>query len=146
MDRRVVLDLTKHHFRRDYGGIIAWGTWHRTEDGWKTCLVLTRSRESGFSYIAPYIIPLNNAYLWTDLSGIGDPVAAARGSYAAAEHLGLNAHSPLQVMRIRSIISDLIGELLLMPPRPPVEQRAVAEVVMREDGRREHHHEINEDV
>lgn len=133
---RLVLDLTKHAWSRRYGDIMAWGTWfydHAETRQWRPCLALTPVQESRLAGSGrPYIVPVSTAFLWSE-DGLGDPAHAARSSFEAAWTLGLDCYSPLQCMRIASIVRDNLGILLTIPPRPTEDRVVVADAFCRDE-------------
>lgn len=129
------LDLAHHHFKQAHGDITVYGTWFRfREEGWRQVLVLMPTDETMFDCVAPYLIPLDHAYLWTVEHG--DPEHAARGAYNCAEGLAMKP-TPLTLSRIVSIVQDHIGDLLAIPPRPVFEPGVVGYAHMHQGGRRE---------
>lgn len=145
----LALDLTRYHFRHTHGDITVYGTWWLASDsGPKPCLVLIPTHAQSYQRATPCVVPMNDAWVFSDT--IGDPVRAAQASFAFAEALGLNVNTPQNVFRVRSIIADHIGELLLIPPMPnDMREKVVlgeAKVTAREHGKVVRHHEVIERV
>jgi hypothetical protein len=146
-----VLDLRQSHFVADRGDIAAIGTWYRFRYvGWRPVLVLANAydlRHAERAKLKPrlYVVPMDRVVAWCEESGMRDDAAAIAGAKRAAEDMGLDAGMHT-TFRILSIVRDLLGEVLAMPPRPAMEQRAIGDFVVTIDGRKEVHKEITEDV
>lgn len=138
---RADLDLTQVHFQLTYGPITLFGTWFGAER--KPALVLLPTTKIGREEAIPCVIPLASAWKWAESTG--DPAHAARVSVMFAQHMGLDAYNPHQVIRITSIVRDHIGDLLAIPPKP-TERVVVADAVRTDEHGREHYSEISEHV
>lgn len=129
---KFALDLTKSHFRRQYGNLTLYGSWFGKKRS--PVLVLLPANREHFSNATPCVIPLASAYKWA-----GDPDFAldnAHDSFRFALALNLDAHNPFTLSRITTIIRDNIGDLLLMPPYPESERAVVADATITDvDGR-----------
>lgn len=132
---RPALDLARCHWTHQCGDITVYGTWWLADDaGPRPCLVLMPTRQSAWAGATPYVVHIDQSWIWSE--EIGLPERAARNSMEAAQCLGLSVSDPLTVMRVRSIIVDHLPELLVMPPMPPDmrEGKAIGEVTIRRDG------------
>lgn len=116
MTSRTAIDLTRYHDSYQHGDLSVYLTWWLADDaGPKPCLVLIPTNTAAWEHTMPCIVMLENAWVWSE--AIGDPAAAARAAFGFATSLGMKTE-PTNVIRIRSIIHDHIGDLLAMPPMP----------------------------
>lgn len=138
------LDLTRIHYKRAHGDITVYATWYDFDElGWRPVLVLAPTDERTFGRIMPYVIPLDQAYLWSVEAG--DPSHTARGAFICAEGLNLDT-GHMTLMRIVSIVQSHLGTLLTIPPRPTFDPGVVGYAHLREDGQRTEIKEILSDV
>lgn len=99
------------------GDITVFRTWLRLVDSWQACLVLVPSRMFiSNERVIPCIVPLATAHKWADDPDDFHERLIMAGHFAA--NLGFNPMNPKNPMRIMSIIQDLLGELITIPPRP----------------------------
>ena len=113
---RPALDLTRYHWRHERGDLVVYGSWWLADDsGPRPCLVLLPIRRQSWEKAKPAVVLIDQAWVWSD---IGDGARAARMAYEFAIGLGLDERNPNTLIRIRSIIADHIGDLLMMPPMP----------------------------
>lgn len=111
------LDLTRYHWKAEHGDVTAFGSWWLAEDsGPRPCIVLLPTYRQSWQKAKPSVVLIDQAWVWDET--IGDPERAARLAFHFAEGLGLPLNNPNTIMRIRSIIADHIGDLLMMPPMP----------------------------
>lgn len=126
------LDLSIRHFTRSVGALLVIGTWYRDDEmQWRPALVLIRAADEKSGIAVPCVVPLANAWVWSE--EIGDPVLAARAAHEFAKALRVD-DDPLNVMRIAGIINDHLPDLVKIPPLPASErnERAVAEGIIRD--------------
>ena len=141
-DTRHTLDLTRFHYKRAHGDVTVYATWFLfgEGEGWRPVLALLPTDEGAVERGArPYVVPMNNTWVFTE-DGLGDPLQAARSCAIAAVCMGFEP-LPVRCMGILSIIREHLGTLLTIPPKPPFNpERVVADVIQRfEDGRVEEH-------
>lgn len=111
MDRQPAIDLTRHHFMRELGDLVIFGTWIYNEDQEDTepCLVvIPRYRRVGFK---PVVIALSAAFRYND------PRYLAHVGGVFAENLGF-ADDLTTARRICTLIHDHLLDLLNMPLDP----------------------------
>lgn len=126
MSSGLALDLTKTHFKFRRGDLFAVGTWVRAdEEGWQSCLALYPAADEGRPDLVPCLVTSNQAWVWSE--DIGDPRLAARTAamFCEAMRYEINQHN---MIFIASMIHDLLGDLLTIPPYP--EREAVADVLV----------------
>lgn len=131
------LDLTRYHARYEHGDLhvyLAWWTGAEDEPP-RPCIVLLPIRRQSWEKAKPAVVLLEQAWLWSD---IGDPAYAVRCAFAFCKGLGLDEKNPSNVIRVRSLINEHLGDLLAMPPMP-MEMRRVQHmgdmtIVERETG------------
>ncbi len=145
--QQTALDLTRYHERYQHGDITVYLTWWLASDaGPRPCLVLIPTNAQSNERGTPCVVPLNQAWVWSE--AIGDPVHAARWAFAFAQTLGLDTNNVTNVFRVRSIIADHLGDFLKMPPMPDDMREKVvlgeAKVTAREAGTVVRHHEVVE--
>lgn len=138
---RYDLDLTQYHWVREYGDITVFGTWFGRERA--PALVLVPTNKLGSEYVIPCVVPLAAAWAWDDERG--DGAHCARTCVLFAANLGFNPSDHMRLFKIRSIIADNVGELVLIPPKP-TEAVVVADAIRTDEYGREHHSEIIENV
>lgn len=141
MSTRIALDLTKYAFRRQHGDITVYGTWFG--DRQRPVLVLVPTHRLSFDKTTPCVIPLENAWKWSEEAG--DPRDAVQTAFKFAELLGLDGFNRFTVMRILSIVRDELGELLKIPPKP-TESQVVADAFRTDVNGKVTHTEIREHV
>lgn len=124
----VMLDLTNRHWTRTRGPVTVIGTWYRNSDArWRPCMVLIRTGEEMSDETVPCVIAMDRAWVWDER--IGDPAEAARMCFAFAEALRLGTE-PKTIIRLASIVHDLLGDLLSIPPWMPPFSEVMAEVTV----------------
>jgi hypothetical protein len=126
------LDLTLRQFTRAAGVLLVIGTWLRDDEfQWRPALVLIRAADEGKRVPVPCVVPLANAWIWSE--DIGDPRLAARAAYQFARALRLD-DDPMNGPRIAGIINDHLPDLVRIPPLPSSErhERSVAEGLIRD--------------
>lgn len=110
----LALDLNRYLARHTLGDITVFLTW--TTHNSRPCIVLIPTHAFlHYDRVTPCIVPMESAWAWDEVTG--DPRHAATMSFHFAEALGF-APSPPMLMRITSIIRDLLGDLLMMPVMP----------------------------
>lgn len=137
------LDLTRRHFTRHKGDITLIGTWVRTEDDWRPCLVLIRTGEELHDHTIPCVITVDKAWIWSE--EVGDIVAAAHMTAGFLDALRITP-ATRNIIRLRSLVHDHLGDLLTIPPYQPVDQVVVAEVTATGSDGRVIEAEVLEDV
>ena len=136
---RLALDLTRYHWRHERGDLVVYGSWWLADDsGPRPCLVLLPTRRQSWEKAKPAVVLIDQAWVWDEK--IGDGARAARLASEFAIGLGLDERNPNTLIRIRSIIADHIGELLMMPPMPAemrhVEQMGEMQISELETGKK----------
>lgn len=99
------------------GDITVYRTWLKLADGHQACLVLlpTGHMFMNRDQLVPCVVPLSMAHKWAEETGdFGDCLISA-GHFCA--NLGWNPMNPKNPFRIISIIRDLLGDLISIPPR-----------------------------
>jgi len=128
-ERKVAIDLSRHHFMRELGDLVLFGTWVFNDDqeASEPCLVLL-PRYRPPSSVFPCVVALSAAYLYNDAKYC---VHAAKG---IAKALGFE-DSMTTTHRIADILHSHLPDLVRMPvdPASPV---VVGEAVMEIDGRK----------
>lgn len=138
------LDLNIRHWAKQRHELMAVGTWITIEGRPKPCMVLFRAGVP-YDQIRPYVITGDRAWVWSE--DIGDPRDAARQSFLICEALNLE-HSQTNIFRIASFVHDHLGDLLTIPPYPPVAAPAnvIAELVITNKSSGETHEVAINDV
>lgn len=128
------LDLTVYQWRQAHGDLTVFGTWLRVEDGTVGCLAIGWTRHLGKdpTRTGPVAV-LRQESAWIFDEHVGDPVLAATEVVRWVRGLGMG-EGPMQPMRLLSIIRDHLEDLIRLPPRPEMEQKAVALAHMRDPG------------
>ena len=110
-----VLDLSRHHFRRELGDIVLYGTWiGESLDESEPCLVLVPNRRfMGHDRTKPCCVALSAAYRYDNPSYM---LSRARQFNADMGFSDSMSH----VHKVASIIYDHLQDLIEMPPRPVV--------------------------
>lgn len=138
------LDLNVRHWAKQRHELMAVGTWINIEGRQKPCMVLFRA---GVPYdrIQPYVITGDKAWVWSE--DIGDPANAARQCFAICEQLNLEPTEKM-IFRIVGFVNDHLGDLLTIPPYPPVAAPAnvIAELVITNRSTGEAHEVAINDV
>lgn len=134
------LDLTKYHFKQKHGDIIAYGTW--CGDNNRQCLVLVPSMIEAGKRVVPCVIPVDNAWKWSEEVGNVRDCAASCLQFAA--NLGLDPYNQISVMRVLSVIRDHMGDLLTIPVKPTGDIRVVADAFYTDQQGNRQHKEIIE--
>lgn len=141
MSTRIALDLTRYAFRRQHGDITVYGTWFGEQQ--RPALVLVPSYREGFERVTPCVVPLENAWKWSE--EVGDQQDAVQTAFQFAECLGLDGFNRFTLLRILSIVRDELGELLKIPPKP-TEAVVVADAFRTDENGNVRHFEIKEHV
>ena len=129
-DRKQAIDLKRHHFMRELGDIVVFGTWVWSDDQEDTepCLVLLPRYRPPKS-VVPCVIALSAAYLYNDAKYC---VRAAKG---IAKALGFE-DSMSTTHRIADIIHSHLPDLIHIPVEPTTEQVTGEAVVNMGDGKK----------
>ena len=122
-----VLDLRARAFYYVRGEITLIGTWLRIEGLFRPCMVLIRTGEETNPHTVPCLIPLERAWIWNET--FGDPRQAAHTVAGFLDALRLTP-GKVNAIRLLSLIHDHLGDLVNIPPLPPLEQRVVAEIIV----------------
>lgn len=143
---RPLLDLSVSHFTRIKHGIRVQGIWLREDDdpsGWEPSLALTRAAtfklNSDEKDSNVCLVTMRQAWAWTEENEYERQFAphliaekgriCARSCYLFALNLGMTAHNQFTLIKILSVVRDHIGDLLHMPPAPPLDKVVVADAV-----------------
>lgn len=137
------LDLSRQHFAYVKGDLTLIGTWVRTEEDWRPCMVLIRTGEEFSDHTIPCVVTLDKAWIWSEQ--VGDIVAAARTTAGFLDALRMQP-SKANIIRIRSLIHDHLGDLLTMPPYVPADRIVLAEITATDQNGRTIEAEVMEDV
>jgi len=114
MSTRIVLDLTKHHFCRKAGDLTVYGSWYGEQN--RPCLVLVPANHSDANSYAPFIVPIDNAWIWSEEVGV--PALQVESASNACRALGMDFLNRFTLLKILCAIRDNMGDLLKMPPKP----------------------------
>lgn len=138
----IALDLTQYHTRRRHGDITVFTTWMGNEN--KPVMVLVPALFEIMQYVSPNVIPLENAWAWTE--EMGDPRHCARACFTFAPSLNLDPYNPISLMRIASAVREELSELLRMPLKQ-TERMVVADAIRTDhDTGKVTHREITDNV
>ncbi len=134
------VDITRYHFRHKAGMLVLIGTWAKHGVGeFCRCLVLLRDWAYGTDDHRVFVVfedpDLQNWAL--DMPGYGDKAWAYAMAGKACEVLEIEDNLVNRHLIITAV-NNHMDELVMMPPRPRAEQRAVADItiVEHESGRR----------
>lgn len=134
-DGAPVLDLGVNLGVIERGDITIWKTWLRKPaavegaEKWEPCLVLTPTRLAArYENMTPCVVTQSDAWVYDEQVGDDLEAMIRAGMFCGA--LGRNPFDQRAVIRVLGIIRDLLHELLILPPRPPLAQEAVAEMVV----------------
>jgi hypothetical protein len=106
------IDLTRHHFMRELGDLVLFGTWVTNEDQEDTepaLVLLPRYRPP--STVIPCVIALSAAYLYND------PKYCVRAAKGIAKALGFE-DSMNTTHRIADVLHSHLPDLVSMPVDP----------------------------
>jgi hypothetical protein len=123
-----ILDLSKRLWSTSRYGLTVIGTWVRLGGRWRPCMAILRENRPEFQ---PCVVPLDNAWQWSD--AVGDPVPRA---VAMLPRLGVDPTNPDNVHKLVSLVNSRMRDLVAMPPRPAdAEEHAnpVANVTLSSD-------------
>ena len=141
MSTRIALDLTKHHFCRKDGQLMVYGCWFGEQN--RPCLVLVPFNHNDASKFSPFIIPIDNAWVWSE--ELGDPGLQVESAAKACKALGFDYLNRFTMLRILAAIRDNMSDLLKIPPKP-TESVVVADAFRTDADGRVKHIEIAERV
>lgn len=114
LDRKPAIDLSRHHFMRELGDLVLFGTWVYNEDIEDTepaLVVMPRYRPP--SSVIPCVVALSAAYLYND------PKYCVRAAKGMAKALGFE-DSMNTTHRIADILHSHLPDLVSMPTDPSV--------------------------
>jgi hypothetical protein len=120
------IDLEKRAFTFTSQGITGIGTWVRTGNGFRPCMVLIPAGRELDEWLIPCVVMMDRAWIWSE--EVGDPAEAARTAINFAEALGYNPYDRRAVFRIARLINDHLDDLLKIPPY--TETQTVADVII----------------
>lgn len=150
---RPALDLRYRHFEARVGDIIVIGTWLReSAKQSQPCLVLLHARRPiAAGKTVPCVIPQNEAWRWVaGHKGDGDPAhcVARCVQWLACGYLPGDATNKRDLVAIVDAVNSRLTDLKNMPPRPPVDRAAIADVILtnRDTGETISETEIRDDV
>ncbi len=130
---RHALDLTVTHRTYTRGDVMVWLTWLRRADRHEPCMVLTpRAILTSHERIIPCIVPLSQAWKWSEEVGDQDHAAVTAAIFCA--NLGFNPYNPKNVFKLMGIVRDYLGDLISTPPRPTDLPRVTAAVMEIHNG------------
>jgi len=142
MSTRIALDLTQYHFVRKAGDLTVYGTWFGDQK--RPALVLVPANHNDRDRFAPFVVPIDNAWIWSE--ELGDPALQVQSAHDACRALGFDHLNRFTLLRILCAIRDNMADLLKMPPKPT--ERVVVADAFRTDHDTGHvrHMEIAEHV
>jgi len=119
------IDLSTIAWHRKHGHITVYGTWIRTDSGWRPALALVRTGDETSDHCVPCIVSMDR--LWVFDEQIGDEVKAGEIVAGFIDPLRLSADARTAIYLL-SIIRDHMGDVLNIGVRPDVGARVVGEV------------------
>lgn len=125
-----VLDLSVRAFSFVRGDITLIGSWLRVAGSLRPCMVLIRTGEEYSAYTVPCVIPLERAWVWDPINGNPREAAIAAAGFIDALRL---TPGRVSAIRLLSLIHDHLDDLVGIPPLPPKERRAVAELLVTDN-------------
>lgn len=126
------LDLNTYHAKYSRGDVMVWLTWVRIRDRHEPCIVLTPNiAQVSHERVIPCIVPLANAWLWSEEAGDENHALTMAAVFAA--NLGFNPMNHKNAFKIAGIIREYIGDLISIPPRPADLQRVTAALMTVEN-------------
>lgn len=139
----IALDLTKRHWTKVRGPITAVGTWFNNGERWRQCIALFRTDDEGSDELVPCVIPIDRAWVWSE--DIGDGRQSARMTVAFAQAMRLTIDKRT-LITLTSMIHDLLGDLLTIPPYQAAPGEVIAEVVVTNRDTGKSHEVVLRDV
>jgi hypothetical protein len=139
---RAPYDLTKNHAVYSRGDVLIWLTWNFLTG--QRCMVLTpRVDRINHERITPCVILQDDAWRWAEETGDEGDVAITAAIFCA--NLGFNPNNIKNVIKIVSIVRDLMGELLALPPMPREGMEVAADLIItNNDTGQEVHREVKD--
>ncbi len=142
---RPMVDLSVTHFERHLRGIRVTGTWMGRPP--EPALILSnpawQSGRIDNSRTNLCAIRLRDAWIFGER---GDPRSAAHYLFQFARNLGLTEFNKVTMFRLLTVVQDSLQDLLMMPPRPPLQRQAVADAILtRADGSTVHREIVDYD-
>lgn len=135
---RPVLDLTRRHFTRVVGDLTVIGTWYgATHEDSEPCIVilptgracLVVGHDGVLVRAKPCVVTLSAAFLYQEQ----DYLLARAQQFSHAMGMGL---SKFAVYKMADLLHESLQDLCMMPERPIMETRVVADVTIWEDGKK----------
>jgi len=111
---QLALDLTQYHRRFERGDITVYLTWFGGKH--KPVMVLVNTHRLGTDNCVPVVIPQENAWIWSEEHG--SAAEAAKSAFVFATALDMDRYNRITLIRIASIVRDLIDDLVQMPVKP----------------------------
>jgi len=130
LDRKPAIDLSRHHFMRELGDLVLFGTWVHNEDMEDTepaLVVMPRYRPP--STVIPCVVALSAAHLYND------PKYCVRAAKGMAKALGFE-DSMNTTHRIADILHSHLPDLISMPVDPSVAVVVADGVIEGSDGQK----------
>lgn len=140
------IDLRQRHFVHRRAEILMIGTWLRVNGTTRPCIALVRDGAEYDDLCRPYIITMDRAWVWSE--DVGDPASAAQQCFSICQCLRLTPDQA-NIFKIVGFVHDFLGDLISMPPFPPVaapQAAAIAEVTVRNRATGEEHEVVLRDV
>lgn len=81
-------------------------------------MVIVRTIDDGHADAIPCVVTMDKAYLWSDKSGVGNPRAVANIVVNFLYALRLDPFDPKNHVRVITLVTDHLHDLLTIPPRP----------------------------
>ena len=119
------LDLSKRAWTAEREGLTAIGTWVRLDDPergkprWQQCMVLLRTGDISHERAIPCVVTSDHAWIWSEEIGDARQVAHIVVSFLKA--LRFDENDPHDHFKIIAMVTDHLGDLLHIPPRPRFE-------------------------
>lgn len=110
----VALDLRYRVWTKAHGELTFIGTWMRTDDAqYRPVMVIIRTGEEYSEHTVPCIVPMEDAWKWSE--ELGNPELTARNTVAFVQALRMtpDKHSAI---RLTLLIQHHLGDLLGIPP------------------------------
>lgn len=118
LGERNVLDLRFTHFKTRKWGILVIGTWLLDEDE-DPCLVLIDAKaHAAKREVVPCIIPLRNAWMWTEEHGNPAFVWSTISEWMHAGHLPGSIVNQQDLFKVYDAVLTRLRDMIMMPPMP----------------------------
>lgn len=131
VQERPALDLNLQHFSHVSGDLRIIGTWFLAAVPHAPVLAIIPKIIRPGQTVRPCVVFLDDAWKWAE-PPLGDAVYVAEQVFSWGDPLGINLTSDAAIFKVIDAVRENLGELVLMPPCPRLQQKVMGHITQRD--------------